>query len=106
MLRIITECSFRLIEKNQKIKDDPNAPRVRPGLHSPLCNLITNGKVPWGESYLCRLLYLDIPKLSEHERTKRSRATRSLLMALIIFFMVCANLLRFPRVCPAGAVKK
>ena len=29
-------CSFRLIEKNQKIKDDMNAPRIRPGCAS-LC---------------------------------------------------------------------
>jgi hypothetical protein len=32
-------CSFRLIEKNQKIKDGMIAPRICPGQRLPLCGL-------------------------------------------------------------------
>jgi hypothetical protein len=40
MLRILFACSFALMQKNQKIKDDMNAPRIRPGRRLPLCGLL------------------------------------------------------------------
>src|SRR5690242_20718130 len=37
MLLILFACSFALMQKNQKIKDDMNAPRIRPCQRLPLC---------------------------------------------------------------------